>query len=197
MVVLSCRRPQFSRGLSPRWMFCMFFWYLGGALFSFWYYMYEALSHDNSTALFVTFCIFFYGYETATLLLCLVWRLCDASAQKCAQKDPPSAQVLRYIYLRRRGVADASPPYDNSGQLERTLYIRHYRLYHYTTLQLMAGIALVNICVGIFFMAYAREWESFSICCGLLCYPALLLLPLLCYNMHKVVYQSPERSFHI
>ena len=73
-------------------------------------------------------------------------------------------------------------------------YVRTHRYFHRVVMMMLSAVALVYICLGIFFMAYAHQWESYAICVGLMCYSPILIFPLLCYCIYEVMYSSQYQS---
>lgn len=187
-----------ERGLTYQPLFRMFLWYLGGSLVGYWFYIYEAVMHSGAEGMAVAFFVLYMLYQALTLLLCLVWFLVDREAQLAEERRPPAPTVLASLYMQRwvRAVPSFAPEEkeEDVNVVALARYLRHSRYYHLVVMQVLSAAAVVNLGVGIFFLAYAHLWEAYAICAGLQCYPALVVLPLLCYALYQVMYHERRPS---
>ena len=189
-------RSTMSRGLTGQWMCVAFEIYALGTIAGYWFYVYEAVSHETSMGIFVSFAVYYYLYQALVILYCAVWFAADRRASQYHNRNPPSTKVLRSKYLSG-SFPSVDGDDDNEDSKQRTaswalsMYMSHFRRCHLACMGILSALAVVNIAVGIFFMAYAHKWEAYAICSALVCYPAILVLPMMCFCLYYTLYSRP------
>lgn len=193
MPAISCLCGSDKLGTS--WMLGALIMYAAGSMVGWWFYLYQALTGSHNEGLYVTFFVYYYAYYSVSIVFCMLWFRFVSRLRKRAAGSKIHPRELWCIYRMAESPTQAGRESCGGNRFVLQLASRHCSFFHIIVMQVIAGFAIAEIGMAIFFQAYASQWDGFHIATGISCYPVLLVLPFICVCAHRVIFAPEVRKW--